>query len=465
MAVIGLDIGTTSAKAVAYRADGTTAGAGRAPTPWTTTPLGVEMDAHELLDSARTALATAADQAGEPIAAVGIASMAESGVLVDAAGRPVAPVIAWHDARDAIEVQELREVIGAAEFAARAGKPLRGQWSITKHRWLRRHHPPVATAHRRFNVAEWVLRGLGGPEVTELSLACRTGWFDVRARAWWSAGLAFSGADESLLPPLVEAGTPLGTVSGAGRDNDQFGTALTGAILTLAGHDHQAAALGVGAARDGVELDSCGTAEALVRTVAGPLSEEQIQALAAHGITTDVSIRAEHLSLLGGTEGGLTMQRVLGMLDVDRNDLAVLDRAAAAAPVNRVQIDGMGSAFLSIRGVTDGVTSAEVWRAAVQAATDDAARLHRAMDDIVGPVQEVVVTGGWAHSALFMDSKRAALGGVRRSEVAEAGTRGAAVLAARAAGILGPAEHFPADSPADPSVRAGRSNSSSGGGR
>lgn len=441
MAIIGLDIGTTSAKAVAYSADGVVMGSGRASTPWVSTLLGLEMDANALLSTARRALEQAADEAGETITAVGVTSMAESGVLIDAKGTPVAPIIAWHDARDAVEVRELAEEIGAAEFGARTGKPLRGQWSVTKHRWLQRHHPPTATARRRFNVAEWVVRALGAEEVTELSLACRTGWFDVGTRAWWAPGLGFSGIDEALMPPLVEAGTAVGRIRDAGT-----GAHLAGAVLTVAGHDHQAAAVGAGATGDGVEFDSCGTAEALVRTLGTAPSQQQRQALADRGITTDVSVQPGCWSLLGGTEGGLAMHRILGLFEIDRDDVALLDAQAADAPVGRVEIGGLGTAALTVSGITDGTTRAQVWRAAVQAATDDAARLHRAMDDIVGPVADVVAAGGWTNSALFMQTKRAALGQVRRSHVSEAGTRGAAVLAARAVGALGPDDLFPVGS-------------------
>lgn len=441
MAIIGLDIGTTSAKAVAYSAGGVALGAGRARTPWNTTVLGVEMDADALFTASRQALSDAADAADEPITAVGITSMAESGILIGAAGKPVAPVIAWHDARDAAEVGELAEQIGADEFGARTGKPLRGQWSLTKVRWLQRHHQLTSTARRRFNVAEWIVRGLGGEEVTELSLACRTGLLDVGTLTWWMPGLDFAGIDEQFMPPRVTAGTPVGRISAEGSAGHRH---LAGAVLTLAGHDHQAAAVGAGAAGDAVEFDSCGTAEALVRTVASAPSERQRQALAQRGITTDASIQPGCWSLLGGTEGGLAMQRTLGVLGIDRNDLAQLDEAGAAAPASRVEVAGLGTAALTISAIDDDTTPAQVWRATVQAATDDAARLHQAMDDIVGPVREVVAAGGWTNSSLFMQTKRVALGPVRRSQVKEAGTRGAAVLAARATGVLGADELFAA---------------------
>ena len=439
--VIGLDVGTTSAKAVAFTEAGEPVGEGRARTPWQTTAAGVEMAAADLASAACDALAQAAASApaGEPVRAIGITSMGESGVLVDRAGRPVAPVIAWHDTRDAAQVAALRDEIGEADFGATTGKPLRGQFSLTKHRWLHEHLPEIAAAVRRFNVAEYVVRVLGGAEACELSLASRTGWFDIAARQWWAAGLDYSRADVGLMPPLVQAGDPLGTVTAADAH-----PRLAGAVLTVVGHDHQAAAVGAGASELGDEVDSCGTAEALVRTVPPTLSRDQIRVLAEGGVTTDWSIHAGRWSLLAATEGGLAMERALTQLGVQRADLPALDRAAADAPTGRVRVIGIGADALTFGGVDDSVTQAEIWRAVVEAVTAQAVALHQAMAAVAGPHRDLLVTGGWANSAALMRAKEAGFGVCRRSEVYEAGSRGAAVFAARAAGIFGPDETFAA---------------------
>ena len=436
--VIGLDIGTTSAKAVAFTESGEAVAAGRAQTPWRNSPDGVEMDTYDLAGVIGVALDEAITDVpiGEHVAALGITSMGESGVLLDAHGQPVAPVIAWHDTRDSAEVEALRQEIGPAEFCATTGKPLRGQFSLTKHRWLTRHRPETQRAVRRLNVAEYAVVRLGGEEACELSLASRTGWLDIRRRAWWSAALDFSGATEALMPPLVRAGQPLGRVT-EGPDR------LRGAVLTLAGHDHQAAALGAGITAAGDELDSCGTAEALLRTIPPNLTRDQIRWLAERGVTTDWSVVPGHGSLLAATEGGLAMERTLALLGVDRAGLRALDRAAADAPTGRIRIAGIGGADLRIGGITEDTSPGEVWRAVVEAVTAEAVRLHEAMTKIAGPPRELVVTGGWAHSDALLRAKRAHFGPFRVSEAAEAGARGAALLAARAAGLLGPHESFP----------------------
>jgi sugar (pentulose or hexulose) kinase len=415
-AFAGLDVGTTSSKAVVYGADGTVLGTARVATTWDGGPHGTQTDAETLCRSAFDALSAAAEAAGVPIRAVGITSMGESGVLVDERERPLAPVIAWHDDRDRDEVADLAATIGAEDFGGIAGKPLRGQFSLTKHRWLRRHVPASREATTRFDVGGWVVRRLGGDAVLELSLAGRTGWLDVAACDWWDAALDWSGATRALMPPLVRAGEPVGAVA-----SDAVHPLLRGAVLTLAGHDHQASALGARATGQGHELDSSGTAEALVRTIAPVPIRSDVARLAAAGITTDPSIEPGHWSLLGGTEGGLAQLRALERLGVAPADVAELDAAAERSPTS-----GSGAH----------------WREVVAGAADEALALHRVMDAVVGPAVRVVVTGGWRHSAEVMRAKAVRFGPLDVATVDEAGALGAATLAARACGEIGACDHL-----------------------
>ncbi|HEX2286451.1 MAG TPA: hypothetical protein VHI10_16775, partial [Mycobacterium sp.] len=206
--------------------------------------------------------------------------------------------------------------------------------------------------------------------------------------------------------------------------------------------DHQAAALGARATGPGHELDSSGTAEALVRTVSRAPTRADAARLAAAGITTDPSIEPDHWTLLGGTEGGLAQTRVLEMLGVGADGLADLDRAAERAPNGRVVVGGLGTDALTLGGITGGVGPGEVWKAVVAAAADEALVLHRAMDDVAGPAVRVVVTGGWRHSAEVMRAKAARFDHLEVSTVEEAGALGAATLAARAAGAIGADERL-----------------------
>jgi sugar (pentulose or hexulose) kinase len=438
--LVGLDVGTTTSKAVVFTVEGRPVGEGKGVTPWVTTPYGAEMDAVELLASAREALRQAlAEAPAGPVLAVGVTSMGESGVLLNSHGVPLAPIIAWHDTRDGAEVSDLTATLGADRFAGHTGLPLRGQWSLTKHRWLLAHHPRTKEAVRRLNIAEWVVRGLGGEESAEQSLASRTGWLELSTRRWWSEALEWSGAPESLMPELVTAGTPLGRISaevGIPR--------LTDAVLTVAGHDHQAASVGADASGPGDELDSCGTAEALVRTVpAGLVGTAAVAALANGGITTGWHVLADRWCLLGGTQGGLALQRVLALLGQTSAGLGELDRAALARDVHPLTVSGVDADELRISGITNGVGPADLWRAALEAVTAQAEQIHSAMSAVVGSHRALVVTGGWSRSQALLEVKRRVLGPLRNPAVTEAGARGAALLAGIAGGVYAGREQFP----------------------
>ncbi|MDR5700890.1 FGGY-family carbohydrate kinase [Agromyces aerolatus] len=426
--LIGLDLGTTTAKASVYAVDGTKVAEGRAATPWGTHARGVEAEATDIRDSAFRALAAAAESApAGTIRAVGVASIAESGVYLDRDGESVAPVIAWHDKRDRLELEDLDRDLGAREFSGRTGLPFRQQWSITKSRWIDRHVPGSRRAVTRMNIAEWIVHSLGGRATSEPSLSARTGWFDVEANAWWAEGVAFAGLRADVFPPLAECGERLGE-AGAGVH-----PRLRGAALTVAGHDHQAAAAGLEMWSDGDVFDSCGTAEALVRTASRGLGRDDLLRLTDAGMTVGPHALPGRLCVLGGTEGGLQLGRVLRILGVDDLRDGLDEAARASSGSLSIEFDGGGRA--AIAGLGDDASPAALWRAAVEAVTDDADRLARCMTEVVGPNRRVVAAGGWTASATLMDAKRRRWGDVLMVPDTEAGSRGAALFAGVAGGL------------------------------
>ena len=423
----GLDVGTTSTKALLVTPDGQEVAIGRAPTRWTATELGAETSAASIRDGARRALADAvAAVPGDRVVGLGVTSMAEAGVLVGADDAPIAPVIAWHDHRDTEQLRDLVSELGGEQFSMRTGLPLWTQWSLTKHRWLIDHVPAARGAVRRYNIAEWVARSLGARPVTELSLASRTGWLDLATARPWAESMEWSGAPERLLGELVRAGTPVGTALCRGDL-----AAVNGATLTIAGHDHQAAVVGVGSTGAGDELDSCGTAEAFVRTVAPGLDPTTIAVLTKAGVTVGWHVIDHRWSLLGATQGGLILGRVQAGLGVDRAGLAALDAAALSAADHPATLQVTDDADVVIAPRAD---PGQVWRAATRLVTAQAKALCDTLDRASGPRRELVVAGGWTHSAMLMAAKAAALGPLRTAVTTEAGARGAAFLAGLASG-------------------------------
>ncbi|HVT69446.1 MAG TPA: FGGY family carbohydrate kinase [Trebonia sp.] len=441
--LVGLDVGTTASKAVVFTPSGQPVADGRAATPWQATASGAELDPRGLLDAALRAVGDALAAAPDgPVVALGVASIGESGVLVDGAGEPVAPVIAWHDTRDEQQVRELARDLGAAEFGVRTGLPLRGQWSLTKQRWLVRHWPATRTATRRFSVAEWIVRALGGEEASEQSLASRTGWLDLSARRWWPEALEWSGISPSLLPDLVASGDPLGRAGAAGVP-----PRLAGAVLTVAGQDHQAASVGAGAAGPGDLLDSCGTAEALIRTVPPGLPAAAVRQLVDAGITVGWHALPGLWCLLGATEGGLVLDRTLRLLGLTSAAIADLDARALSAGPARLRLD-IGRDAVTIADVGADASPGALWRAATEAVTRQAAELLAVMTEVAGVHRRMVVTGGWARSSALLAAKSKSFGPMARPRPGEAGARGAALLAGLAAGVFASVDELPAPEPA-----------------
>ena len=431
--LLGLDVGTTSCKAAVFTAEGDELGHGRAATPWRRVPTGAEAAPRALLAAAVEAAGAALDGAPDgPVAAVGVASMGEAGVLLDREGAPIGPLIAWYDARGDEEAEELAAELGADRFAERTGLPVRPMYSAVKHRWLTRHEPATARAVRRLNVAEWIVRGLGGDEQTEWSLASRTGWLDLAARDWWDEALEWSGATRALLPPIALADTPAGRAGGAIPR-------ARGAVLAIAGHDHLSAAVGAGAVGAGDVLDSCGTAETLIRASA-PLPLGRVAEAVGRGINVGWHAVPGRHCLLGSVRSGAGLEHVMALLGVAPERRPELEAAALAAPADAggIRVTGIGEPTCAITGVGAGAAPALVWRAALEAAGAAAAEVLAAMDALAGPRSRLVVVGGWADGEAARAVKRAHLGPFSEGGSAFAGARGAALTAGRAAGLVAP---------------------------
>src|SRR5436309_3408926 len=158
----GIDVGTTTCKAALVTPEGTEVAHGAVPTPWRMVPGGAEIDPEAIVQTALAAVAEALARGPDgPVVGVGVTSMAETAVLLDAGGSVVAPSIAWHDMRGELEARQLAEDLGSTRFTDTTGLPVSVLCTLVKYRWLRGHHPAAAAGSRLLGVAEWVVHRLG----------------------------------------------------------------------------------------------------------------------------------------------------------------------------------------------------------------------------------------------------------------------------------------------------------------
>jgi sugar (pentulose or hexulose) kinase len=426
--LIGVDIGTTRIKAVATDLNLKVLTDYAEPTPWIHIKNFSEIDMVLLAQTVITVASKAADLAGGKVIALGFTGFSETGVLMDSAGRPLAPGLAWHDPRGITE--PILKELGDFEFRARAGAQLNEIVTISKVLWSNENYPESKKAKHFLSAPEWVAYCLGAEPVNELSLVSRTGFFDVEARKPWEEAIALVGGGKDFLARLVVAGEAIGVVSDEAPEN------LRGALITIAGHDHFTAAYYCGAINEGSLFDSMGTAEALLRTFKAPLKREAIAELAEANVGLSCSVIADHYTLLGALPTGLTLERACALVGMTSRDQKIALGNAALA------IDSTASAMrvvnnyhgLSITNLDDAVSPAALFRATVEHLVDDSAQMIALIEKFTGRADNVVIAGGWIKNPVIAFAKEQQFGNYRVSDAQEAGATGAAEFAGIAAG-------------------------------
>lgn len=211
--VIALDVGTSSARAAFYDGDGRPI-AGRSHqvqyTPRLTRDGGVEHDADRLLEAVVACLdAIHPNRPPEETRGVGVATFWHGLLGFDASGHAVTPVYMWADTRSAAEAEVLRSALDDDAVHARTGCHLHSSYWPAKLRWLAREYPGESSRVARWgSFGEFLELNLFGEATTSVSMASATGLFDQAASRWDLEALAAAEVDEHQLFPLSDRREP-----------------------------------------------------------------------------------------------------------------------------------------------------------------------------------------------------------------------------------------------------------------
>lgn len=263
MSLLGLDVGTTGCKAVAFSLDGVVLASAyreyplRSPRPgWQ------ELDPDEVWRAVRAVLGeVAARTKRDPIRTMAVSAQGEAchGVGVD--GRCLTNSVVTFDARTADMPDWWLERIDRYELARITGMPLHGMYTINKILWFKDNQPDLYTKVWKFLCYEdFVHHRLGLEPVMSHSLAARTMALDIQRGQWSAKVLDLSGIDPDLLPKTAPPGEMVGTIS------DKIAEDLglpTGVLVATGGHDQPAGALGAGILESGEALYATGTVECI----------------------------------------------------------------------------------------------------------------------------------------------------------------------------------------------------------
>jgi xylulokinase len=262
---IGVDVGTTGARAVAVDETGAVRDGHTAEYPLLTPrPRWTEQDPADwwraTLDVV-AAVAAACRDAHEEIVGIGLTGQMHGSVFLDREGAVIRPALLWNDQRTDAQCAEITDRVGAEQLIAITGNPALTGFQAPKVLWLRDEEPAnFARVEHVLLPKDYVRYRLARELATDASDAAGTLFLDLRARAWSPEILGALDVPASWLPPVFESPQPTGTIA----DDVAAGLGVPAGIPVAAGGgDNAAAAIGTAVTREGLMSSSIGTSGVL----------------------------------------------------------------------------------------------------------------------------------------------------------------------------------------------------------
>ena len=277
--VLAIDQGTTSSRAMVFRADLSVAGLAQQEFPQHFPASGwVEHDPEDIWNSTIATCRDALKKANlgaKDIAAVGITNQRETTVVWDrSTGKAIHRAIVWQDRRTADICAKLKDEGHEAAITAKTGLIIDPYFSGTKVAWILDNVPGARERAERgellFGTVDcyllWRLTG-GKVHATDATNASRTLLFNIHEGGWDDDLLKLLRVPRAMLPEVKDSSHRFGeTVP------DLFGGAV--AVCGIAG-DQQAATIGQACFTPGMIKSTYGTGcFALLNTGATPVASK-----------------------------------------------------------------------------------------------------------------------------------------------------------------------------------------------
>jgi gluconokinase len=451
--IVALDVGSSSVRALAFDRVGHALHLGQQlPYEPTTTPDGgVEIDADRLLaltGEALDALVTALGPRASDVAAVATSTFWHTVLGLGPDDRPATALYSWADTRSVDAVEELRGRVDEKAYHARVGCRLHTSYLPARLWWLhRRDSAAFRRARRWVSFGEYLGLRLFGELRTSISMASGTGLFDQWARRWDPGILETLGLGVEHLGHLVDLDQPF---RGLRAEFAARWPALARIPWMPALGDGACSNVGAG----------CTTADraALMVGTSGAMRV----CFAADAVAIPDGLWCYRVDgrrvLLGGSlsNGGslyawltaalalpplVEVEAALEMMEPDAHGLTMLPFLAGERSLGWV-----ASARAAIVGLSLATRPLDIVRAGLETVAYRFAMIHERLRDACPGLREVVGTGAAllaspAWSRIMADALGVAL---IPSAEAEGSSRGAAVLASEALGLIPSLDAAPA---------------------
>jgi xylulokinase len=457
--LMGIDLGSTSLKAVVYDLEGRVVASGSRPTekhrPSAEHPEWVVWEPEQIWAGIAAAIRKATSGVDDPrrVRGVAVTGMGMDGLPVDDRGQWLYPMISWHDPRTGPQHAWWLEHVGAQKTFSIGGNPVWPINSALRILWMMEHEPKImARAHKWLLIEDFVNFQLCGRRATDYSMASCTMLFDQRTLGWSEELLGLAGIERRWLCDALPSGTPLGQVSAAASQ----ATGLPdGTPVILGGHDHLCGALPVGAFKPGVVLAVSGTWETALTATEGPVLKDELRqsgmtvqahvALGKHTIWGS-NVAAEMLEWYRRQYGLAAAGQAAAEEGAEWEPLMALAASAPPGAHGVMFLPHMAGANCpvvdprslgALVGLSGAASAADVLRAMIEGLSYQFLDVVTAMEAAVGTsLPRIVGVGGGTRNAFWMQTKADVLGRtIEVPDVEEATPLGAAIVAGIGLGL------------------------------
>lgn len=204
---IGVDIGTTSTKAVIFTDDGQVVTQHAIDYPLhSPEPKIAEQNPDEIVSAVHLSIKTAIEKSElnkDDIKVISFASAMHSLIAVDDKGNPLTASITWADQRSEAYAKELRESNGQSIYE-KTGTPIHPMSPLTKIMWLKEEKADVFSKTTKFiGIKEYIFYHLFNEYIIDYSVASATGLFNIYTLDWDEEALKTAGISKEHLSRIV----------------------------------------------------------------------------------------------------------------------------------------------------------------------------------------------------------------------------------------------------------------------
>lgn len=204
--MLGVDIGTTSTKAVLFSEQGEVIQQENIGYPLYTPDISTaEQNPEEIFQAVLQAMSNIMKvHLGKPLLFVSFSSAMHSVIAIDENDRPLTPAITWADNRSEAWAHKIKDEWNGHEIYKRTGTPIHPMSPLSKITWLVKEHPELASKAKKYiGIKEYIFKKFFNEYVVDYSLASSMGMMNLHTLDWDEEALTVAGITSAQLSTLV----------------------------------------------------------------------------------------------------------------------------------------------------------------------------------------------------------------------------------------------------------------------